>query len=309
MTRILIPALLLAAAAQAQQHAVVFEQGNRTIALEPYAPNIVRVTMSLLKEPALAGPGYGFVASPAAQGWSRERSAAGEVYRSSRLVVTLFAPQPRKPMATELDIAKFFNGSAPPTRIVIGTPDGKTLLDMQEWSMSKPNYKDGNAGVLADRRPSDPEFYQVGAVFASPADEHYYGLGQNHEGFLDHRGHTVRCWHDYTATGGPSVGIPFLVTNRGYGMIWDNPSRTTIQPGFNEQTRWTFRSRRSRVLLRHRRQHHRRDLRRLPAAHRRHAHAAESGLRLHSVQAALPLAGRGCWPWPRATASATCRPT
>ena len=239
MTRQLGLALVLAAAAQAQQPPVVLEQGNRTIALEPYAPNIVRVTLSLLKAPALAAPGYGFVASPSPQGWTRAATDAGEVYRSSRLVVTVAANQPHKPMATELDIAKFFGGSAPPTHIVIATPEGKTLLDMQEWSMSLPNNKDGNAGVLADRRPSDPDFYQVGAVFASPADEHYYGLGQNHEGFLDHRGHTVRCWHDYTATGGPSMGIPFLVTNRGYGMIWDNPSRTTIMPGFNEQTRWT----------------------------------------------------------------------
>ena len=31
----------------------------------------------------------------------------------------------------------------------------------------------------------------------------------------------------------------FVVTNRGYGLIWDNPSKTTIEPGFNEQTKWT----------------------------------------------------------------------
>ena len=105
--------------------------------------------------------------------------------------------------------------------------------------MSVPNYKDGNAGVLNDKRPSDPPFYQVGATFASPDDEHYYGLGQNHEGFLDHRGHRVECWHNYTATAGPTVCVPFVVTNNGYGLIWDNPSKTTIEPGFNEQTRWT----------------------------------------------------------------------
>jgi alpha-D-xyloside xylohydrolase len=33
--------------------------------------------------------------------------------------------------------------------------------------------------------------------------------------------------------------VPFLVTNYGYGLLWDNPSKTTIEPGFNEQTRWT----------------------------------------------------------------------
>jgi alpha-D-xyloside xylohydrolase len=32
--------------------------------------------------------------------------------------------------------------------------------------------------------------------------------------------------------------VPFLVTNKGYGLLWDNPSKTTIEPGFNEQTRW-----------------------------------------------------------------------
>ena len=35
------------------------------------------------------------------------------------------------------------------------------------------------------------------------------------------------------------MGVPFLVTNYGYGLIWDNPSKTVIEPGFNEQTRWT----------------------------------------------------------------------
>ena len=33
--------------------------------------------------------------------------------------------------------------------------------------------------------------------------------------------------------------MPFLVTNKGYAVLWDNPSKTTIEPGFNEQTRWT----------------------------------------------------------------------
>ena len=89
-----------------------------------------------------------------------------------------------------------------------------------------------------DRRPTDAEFYTVGATFASPDDEHYYGLGQNHEGFLDHRGHAVRCWADYLAPAAPSFCVPLLVTNKGYGLLWDNPSKTTIEPGFNEQTRW-----------------------------------------------------------------------
>ena len=94
-----------------------------------------------------------------------------------------------------------------------------------------PNHKDGNADILYDKRPSDEPFFQVGATFVSPPDEHYYGLGQDQHGFLDHRGHTVACQHDYNATGGASFCVPFAITNKGYGLIWDNPSKTTVAPG------------------------------------------------------------------------------
>ena len=56
--------------AQTDAQRVVLERGKSTIVFEPYAPNIVRVTLSMLKDSALAAPGYGFVASPSAQGWT-----------------------------------------------------------------------------------------------------------------------------------------------------------------------------------------------------------------------------------------------
>jgi alpha-D-xyloside xylohydrolase len=229
---------LSAGLAGAEPSALVLERGGAAVVLEPYAANIVRVSLSLDKDQALAGPGYGFVAAPSPQAWSHEQNERGDVYRSSRLVVTVAASRPPTPMATQIDIARFFNGSAPPADIAVTTPRGGKLLRMTGWSMSVPNHKDANAGILHDKRPEDAPFYRVGATFDSPADEHYYGLGQHQEGFLDYRGHTVRCWHDYTAAGGPSIGVPFLVTNHGYGLIWDNPSKTTIEPGFNEKTRW-----------------------------------------------------------------------
>ena len=218
---------------------VVLSQGGSTIALEPYAPNIIRVTMSKDADQATAPPGYGFIGSPAAEGWTRKDTDRAIAYASDRITVSVDKPHPGKPAASEIDIAKFFNGSAPPAHISFTTPEGKTLLTMEGWAMSIPNFKDGTAGILHDRRPSDLPFFEVGATFTSPADEHYYGLGQNQEGYLDHRGHTVECWNNYTATGGPTTCVPFLVSNYGYGLIWDNPSKTTIEPGFNEQTKWT----------------------------------------------------------------------
>ncbi len=244
--RCLLAVLALGASAAFGQNAsFVLDRGDETLVVEPYAANILRVTLSLKKDEALKGPGYGFVATAAPDGWTQEETAGGTRYQSSRLVVDVEglrkptgAPPQRSGLATQSDIARFFNGSAPWAHITFRTPDGRKLLEMNGWGMATLNNKDGDAGLAHDRRPSDPEFYRVSANFASPADEHYYGLGQNQEGFLDHRGHPVRSWHDYDAAAGASVGIPFLVTNKGYGLIWDNPSKTTIEPGFNEQTKW-----------------------------------------------------------------------
>ena len=225
----------------AQQNRVVLQRGSSTIVLEPYAPNVLRVTLSLNRGPALAPPGYGFVASPDAAGWSATSNAWVDVYQSKRIVATVDRdlPSATPPLQTQVDIGKYFNGSTPYVHITLRTPDDKTLLEMTGWMQSEPNQKDDTAGVARDRRPSDARFYTVGATFVSPDDEHYYGLGQNQEGFLDHRGHVVHCSADYLAPAAPSFCVPFLVTNKGYGLLWDNPSRTTIEPGFNEQTRWT----------------------------------------------------------------------
>ena len=97
----------------AQDVPVVLDRDGGTIVLEPYAPNIIRVSLSLRKDRAVAAPGYGFVATPAAEGWKHQQSEEADVYRSARLVVTVAVNRPGKPMATEVDIAKFFNGSAP----------------------------------------------------------------------------------------------------------------------------------------------------------------------------------------------------
>jgi len=225
-------------ASAAQESPVILKRDGATIMLEPFAANIVRVSISMDREQAIAPAGYGFVAQPSSNGWAEQHDQQADVYRSPRVVVSVAITRPSKTQQTQVDISRYFIGSTPAVHITFRTPQGKKLLEMIDWSMSVPNHKDANAGILYDHRPSDEPFFQVGATFASPDDEHYYGLGQNQEGFLDHRGHTVECWHNYLATGGPSICVPFVVTNYGYGMIWDNPSKTTIKPGFNERTQW-----------------------------------------------------------------------
>jgi alpha-D-xyloside xylohydrolase len=53
------------------------------------------------------------------------------------------------------------------------------------------------------------------------ADESLYGLGQNQLGLVDLKGYDLDLWQH-----NGSVVVPFLVSSRGYGILWDNPSYT-----------------------------------------------------------------------------------
>jgi len=229
------------ASTQTSSQRLQLDRGGETIVLDPYAANILRVTLSLNPNPALTAPGYGFAASPESAGWSASQSDEADLYSSPRIVASVERNRPSAapPLQTQVDIGKYFGGSTPGAHITLRTPSGKTLLELTGWQQAVPNQKDGTAELVQDRRFSDPPSFVVGATFASPDDEHYYGLGQNQEGFLDLRGHVIRCWNDYLAPAGQSTCVPFLITNKGYGLVWDNPSKTTVELGFNEQTRWT----------------------------------------------------------------------
>jgi alpha-D-xyloside xylohydrolase len=225
----------------AQNSEVILDREGTTVVLEPYAPNILRVTMSTLKDYATAAPGYGIVAKPDLAGWTHESTPEGDTYKSSRIAVFIAAPAPprRRPDGSYWHgPRKDYSGAGRGTYLTVTRADGTPLLNMLGWEMAELNGKDGDTQLNYDRRPQDPPFYRVGATFASPDDERYYGLGQNQEGYLDHRGHQVECWANYQSAGGANFCVPFLVTNKGYGLLWDNPSKTTVMPGFNQQTKW-----------------------------------------------------------------------
>ena len=235
--------------ASAQTGNFVLDREGRTIVLEPYAPNILRVTVSKSLAGAVGPAGYGLTGKPSMAGWSRERDADGdEVFRSARLVVHVSAdnlPQSRLSHRMPLDelnmSLRALNDQSVQDHhfgedtITITTASGKVLLNMRKWSMT-PNKADAAAAGAA--RQSEPG-YTVAATFDSPADEHYYGLGQYQQGFLDLRDHRIECWHNYDAIGGESVCVPFMVSSRDYGLIWDNPSKTTIDLGFNQRNVWS----------------------------------------------------------------------
>ena len=238
--------LSLAGVATAQTTPLVLERDGRVVSLEPYAANIVRITMSIDKSAATGAPGYGFVAKPSAEGWTHERDEkGGDVFRSARMVVRVSPgdlPADKRPQPMPLDALNrqlrevYFGGGGGQgpynDALLVTAADGKMLLHMRTWAM---------APERADVAQQDfgAKGYSVTANFDSPADEHYYGLGQQQKGWMDLRDREVHCWHDYAATGGEDVCVPFMVSSRGYGLVWDNPSKTTVDLGFNGRNTWT----------------------------------------------------------------------
>lgn len=73
----------------------------------------------------------------------------------------------------------------------------------------KPIHVDGTPG------------YAISQVFESPDDEAFYGLGQHQADEFNYKGKNEILFQYNT-----KVGIPFLISNKNYGIYWDNYSVT-----------------------------------------------------------------------------------
>ena len=67
--------------------------------------------------------------------------------------------------------------------------------------------------------------WQVQQTFVSPPDESLYGLGQHQEGIFDVREVPIRLQQANT-----NISIPFLLSSKGYGILWNNASLTDFNP-------------------------------------------------------------------------------
>jgi alpha-D-xyloside xylohydrolase len=63
--------------------------------------------------------------------------------------------------------------------------------------------------------------FHVRQEWQANPDESLYGLGQHQLGLMDIKGYDLELWQRNT-----TVAVPFLVSSRGYGILWDNTSWT-----------------------------------------------------------------------------------
>ena len=76
--------------------------------------------------------------------------------------------------------------------------------------------------IVADS-VQDRATFNVTETFFSPADEHLYGLGQFQDGYLDVRQLPRRLTQVNT-----QISIPFVLSSKGYGLLWNNYGLTNF---------------------------------------------------------------------------------
>jgi len=98
----------------------------------------------------------------------------------------------------------------------INSISGKTLLE-ELWV----DFRVNNAPLIKARnyKPLSSELFKIWVYFKAYDDEKFYGMGQYANGYLNLKGCVLELAHRNT-----QISIPFLLSTKGYGFMWNNPS-------------------------------------------------------------------------------------
>jgi len=81
--------------------------------------------------------------------------------------------------------------------------------------------KNGGGKTFTPEEKEGKGFYRIRQEFESPEDEAFYGLGGHQHGYMNYKGKDVDlAQHNLVAV------VPFLYSNKNYGILWDNYSIT-----------------------------------------------------------------------------------
>ena len=99
-----------------------------------------------------------------------------------------------------------------------------------------------NNSILKEAAPSEfvqvvydgDSSYSIRQGFQLSPDEGIYGLGQHQNGYFNYRGKTVKLVQTNT-----DAVIPFLISTKNYGILWDNYSKTIFADNDSGAVIWS----------------------------------------------------------------------
>ena len=131
--------------------------------------------------------------------------------------------------------------------------------------------------------------FSVQQNFTLTPEEGVYGLGQHQSGYMNYRGRTVKLVQSNT-----EAVTPVLVSTAGYGIFWDNYSKTIFADTREATSFWSEVADNIDYYFLVRPHHGSGDCR-IPAAHRAGSDVRQVGLRLLAEQGALRDPRRAAW--------------
>ena len=92
----------------------------------------------------------------------------------------------------------------------------------------------GEAIITPVKIAHETNAFSVRQNFKLTPDEGIYGLGQHQSGYMNYRGHTIKLVQANT-----EAVTPFLISTAGYGLLWDNYSKTIFADEPENTSLWS----------------------------------------------------------------------
>jgi len=185
-----------------------------------------------LASPAHAAPGWhpiahGVELTPAAGGSAIRVLAYGDgTFRVTRTPTSDFSPVDQSLMVTAApagDVRVRQIGG----HLELLTPKATALISLDRGMVSirdaagRTFLSEAGAGSFKPVTIEGKSFVSIGQQFNRDTDEGFYGLGQHQKGQMDYNGEDIELAQHNT-----DIAIPFVVSTRNYGLLWDNNSIT-----------------------------------------------------------------------------------
>ena len=185
---------------------------HEVIRVQAWGADSVRVRAAQYRIPAESHGALG----DAPPGDQAQANAKIEISRTSAAYCT---------GALRVEISFDTQAAYPEPLISFRRPDGTELLSEEREHFWLPG-----ARVYAGNRSGA---YEISQQFAAYDGERLYGLGQRTHGRLNLKGLTL----DLVQRNG-EVSIPFVLSDRGYGLLWNSPAVGRVEFADNA-TRWS----------------------------------------------------------------------
>jgi len=193
-----------------ENDSLIWEGHHETLRIEPWGPDCLRVRATVAAEVLGDLPGGLLDPMPAAA--HIEIGGEQAVVRNGAI-------------AAEIRPGGDRAGAGPQAEIrVLNNDTGTELLAEAPSYFPRPPAR--------QFKPVGGDLFQVQVRFKAYDGERLYGLGQHQHGLLDQKGAVIDLVQ-YNS----EICIPFLLSSRGYGLLWNNPAVGRVELG-QDQTRW-----------------------------------------------------------------------